>query len=787
MDHKSLCLNLAQGDTEKDIISLLKNVGYWDNPDVWQYYGDIENNYGTIGNQSNMAEYALVEKITNSIDAILISECLKKGIDPKGENAPQNINEALNKFFKIPNGELHNISSNERTQLANKIKLVVTGSKTNPSYSIIDFGEGQTPNLLPSTILSIGKENKTRIPFVHGRFNQGGTASLLFCGELGLGNNIQLVISRRNPQISKLKSDDSREYWGFTIVRRFEEDTRNSTFKYLAPNNKILRFKSNDGIPLLPDKYPVSYGKIMKYGTFIKLYNYQIPSNLKPPANMNLNWRLSLLLPTLALPFRIYERRNYGKISRTIDATVAGLSVRLKEDIRNNIEDKFPTSANITIQGQKIDLKIYAFKKDKENNKSRKIRYASNKEGIIFTINGQTHTTLPQTFFSSKKTNMEYIADSILIVADCSKLRPRLQLDLFKTSRDRHMICPLFRQIEDNLREIIREHPGLDELKNHRQAEDVRNKIINNKQLEMTINKIIKKSPILTKILLQGKRISNPFKPIDKLGTKKFKQKNFPTHFELIKPYPKTHPKICCINSKFRIQYSTDAENEYFTRDKDKGYFEIKCNGKNCIDKTWSLWEGIFNLNVKIPQEFVIGDILHFETEVSDISQIEPFNSEFNIIISEEYSKKNSKKYSSERKQKTDSSEKGLNKITSQDDLAIPDIREVRSDEWNKFGMNKFSSLIIKEIDANINHYRFFINIDNIHLLSEIKNSSKINLEILKTQYVTAIILIGMSLLTDHIKNNDNSGETSIYKLIPLMTELISPTIIPLISSLGKL
>ena len=770
MDHKSLCLNLAQGDTEKDIINLLKNAGYWDDPNVWEYYGNIENNYGTIGNQSNMAEFALVEKITNSIDAILIGECLKKGIDP---------------FFNIPNGDLFNITSGERTDLAKMIKLVVTGTRKNPSYAIIDSGEGQSPDKLSSTILSIGKENKTRIPFVHGRFNQGGTASLLFCGEMGVGYNLQLVISKRNPEIVESTDKFSDENWGFTIIRRFEEDSRNSTFKYLAPNNKILKFKAENGIPILPGKYPNKYQKKLEYGTYIKLYNYQMPNLLKTASNMNLNWRLSLLLPTLALPFRIYERRDFGKISRTIDATIAGLSVRLKEDRRNNIEDKFPSSANVTILGQKIDLQIYAFKKDKESNKSRKSRYASNKEGVIFTINGQTHTSLNQSFFQSKKANMEYIADSILVVADCSNLSPRLKLDLFKTSRDRHMICPIFKQIEDNIREIIRDHAGLNELKNTRQSEDVKEKIMDNKQLEQTIQKVIKKSSVLTKVLLQGKKISNPFQPIDTFSKNEFKANEFPTFFKLIKTFPKGKAKKCNLNSRFRIQFATDAENEYFTREKDRGAFEIKCNGRNCIDKTWSLWNGIFTLTVSIPYKSKIGDFLYFESEVTDITQIEPLCNQFYVEIVQDISRKNNKQYTSKRKQKTDSQENGKNKSSSNSFLALPDIRIVRANEFGQYDMDKYSSLLVKEIDADLNHYRFFINLDNIHLLSEIKNTPRIDPSIIETQYQTAIVLIGMSLLTEHISNQ--TDDTSIFDQIPLVTKLISPTIIPIISTLGKL
>ena len=217
MTEKDLCIKIAKCDNEKDIISILKAEGYWDNNDSWRYLGDQENNFSTIGNQQNKPETALVEKLINSIDAVLISECLSRKENPESPNAPQSIKEALVSYFNMHSGKLINLTKNERSQLAKRINLVATGKKSNPSYSIIDNGEGQTPNKIPDTLLSISKSNKLKIPFVQGKFNMGGTGALEYCGE----NNLQIIITKRNPNIVKNESIDSTsDYWGFTVVRR---------------------------------------------------------------------------------------------------------------------------------------------------------------------------------------------------------------------------------------------------------------------------------------------------------------------------------------------------------------------------------------------------------------------------------------------------------------------------------------------------------------------------------------------------------------------------------------
>jgi len=133
----------------------------------------------------------------------------------KSPEAPQSIEEAQEMFYNIPKGVLANVVPSKRSELAENITITATGSKTKPSYTIVDKGEGQSPKMMPKTFLSLTKSNKLRIPFVQGKFNMGGSGSLRFSGE----HNLQLVVSKRCPDI-KGENDITSKYWGFTIVRR---------------------------------------------------------------------------------------------------------------------------------------------------------------------------------------------------------------------------------------------------------------------------------------------------------------------------------------------------------------------------------------------------------------------------------------------------------------------------------------------------------------------------------------------------------------------------------------
>ena len=97
MEPKTLCDRLLYAEDEETIVRTLKDAGYWDDETAWRPYGDLHNNYGTIGNQQSEAVAALVEKIVNAIDARLVNECLSHGDNPESPAAPNSIREAVHR------------------------------------------------------------------------------------------------------------------------------------------------------------------------------------------------------------------------------------------------------------------------------------------------------------------------------------------------------------------------------------------------------------------------------------------------------------------------------------------------------------------------------------------------------------------------------------------------------------------------------------------------------------------------------------------------------------------
>lgn len=184
MDNYALFDLLLRAEDEAEVDEVLKKVGYLnDDSNLWQPFGGFGMNLNQINNQQSDATAALVEKLINSIDAVLMAECYNADIDPKGTDAPRTMAEAVDRLFKVKDGRLENLTPTERTKLAERIHFVATGTKKEPCYLVVDRGEGQTPDSFKDTFLSLTKQNKDDIPFVQGRFNCGGTGVLPFCGD----------------------------------------------------------------------------------------------------------------------------------------------------------------------------------------------------------------------------------------------------------------------------------------------------------------------------------------------------------------------------------------------------------------------------------------------------------------------------------------------------------------------------------------------------------------------------------------------------------------------------
>ncbi|MEM6895386.1 MAG: hypothetical protein AAF554_16945 [Bacteroidota bacterium] len=787
-----LALGLVSANSENEVINLLESKNLWDNENAWRLYGDKENNYSTIGAQQSRPEAALVEKLINSVDSVLTSECLRNKINPESAEAPKTIRNAVSQFFNIHNGMLYNITPTERTKLADRIGLVATGKtakKGYACYSIFDNGEGQTPNKMPKTFLSIGEKNKLKIPFVQGKFNMGSTGVLRFCGK----RNLQLILTKRNPDLLIKDEDSTADKWGFTVVKRIYPDGnyKSSRYVYLVnpssnnpESNQVFHFNA-DSLPILPGKYPIAHQQPMYYGSYIKLYEYQM-EGLRTNLTLDPYNRLSLLMPSLALPIRIYERRE-GYQANSAETTLNGLSVRLEEDKRNNLEsDEWPSSHDLSVLGEKMKMKVYAFKKDFTTNKKPTQKYVK-EEGIIFTINGQTHGFINKRFFHRRAIGLGNLSDSLIVTVDCSEISGETREDLFMNSRDRLVDSSELRnEIEKQLEKILKEHPGLRDLKHKRHKEEIENKLDDSKPLVDIVENIMKRSPSLSTLFSKGFRIKNPFKLKDTESETKYEGKLFPTFFKIDKESSEQRPKECPLNqTSFRVQFSTDVSNDYFDREIDKGEHTLLINGVEFEGtKALNLWNGHATLNINTNDLFLNGSVYEFTSIVSDVNHLEPFINKFYVKMVAP-SKQNRGQNGGRKNPPSNKNGKG---DKNSDDLALPNVIEVShgDNNWNSKSFNQYTALYTENNGEDLG-WAFYINTDNIHLLNEQKINN-VDVSILKAQYKYSLVIMGMSMIkASEDKILIEQEELELSKMISMFTSSISPVVLPLLASLGEL
>ena len=800
----------------------LPSKGYWDRPEVWREYGDRSGNFSTIGNQQSRPEAALVEKIINSVDARLMNACQVKGIDPTSSDAPTSIRHAVAMFFEDKEivaqsgGTIRDWPKSKRTEESRNITLAATGTRRNTCLTIADNGEGQTPNRLPETFLSIDRENKLRIPFVQGKFNMGGTGALKFCGN----KRFQLVISRRNPAIidSMKEQDSSAQLWGFTIVRRElprseAGSVRNSVYKYLASfssdedNTKpgVLRFHA-DSLPLLPE-HNQPYERYVKWGSALKLYNYDMKGfGSHILMKDGLLYRLEVLMPEIALPVRLHECRDFrGKAKASFATPLSGLVARLEDGRGGNLEEGFPHAVPFQVEGLSMVAHIYAFQKGKADT------YRTN-EGIIFTINGQTHGTIPKSIFGRYKVKMHRLADSLLVIIDCSKISVEAREDLFMNSRDRLSDGRLRKAIEREMEDILANHQALRELRERRRQNEIADRLEDSKPLEDVLSSILKSSPSLASLFLKGKRLSNPFKRRggqsqgkkgSEPGDKSYQGKTHPSFFKFHKKkLGDSLEREAEIGRRVRVKFDTDVVNDYFERSSMPGRWLVQLVGDNETTETLAsnlvLHNGYGNWSIDLPEEVNVGDKLSLECHVSDDVNPDGFTNSLALTIVDLSPGGNGN-----GKGRRQSRTKGGGKEGDEEPFGIklPNIKKVREEDWPIENFDEFSSTkVTADIEIEDGQEKtvntFTINIDNKYLKAEMKDA-KSDVSLIEAKFVYGNVLLGLALIRDqevrkprnnlNDENMNGSLESDVYKLIESTSRAVAPFLVPMINSLGSL
>lgn len=545
--NKEILLELIKATAQEEVTNLIETHPFFKNC-KWVPYGNQENNAGTIKAQSPDPIGALVEKITNGIDALLIKRCWDKKIDPTSTSAPQSQKEAIQMFFneKVANFELSD--KEVREIAATTVQIIGEGSENKPTFSIIDFGEGQHPKDFPKTFLSIGGSNKIKIKFAHGVYNQGGSAALKFCG-----NGYQLILSRRSPNIRNGEDD----LWGFSLVReRYERGFKAEWYEYCVINNEVPSFPY-EPLKILPD------GESFEIGSLVRLYSYVLRNPnffITGQRERELAREINKRYFSMPLPIQITELRTQlrGYSEKNKFTRIYGLWRLLKKqlDDKKIIRTILPLKAELGVFGLRT-IEIVVLNDEGDAGQS----YKNQPEKIFLSVNGQAQHTETVNFLKHSCLLAD-LAPFMIVHIDLSNAGYQAN-KIFHTARSGVIDIPEYDEFHKRLTDSIKGDDTLKDLNHEYKERKLRNAQPEDKDLSRYIGRLVKDNPFLASLLNTGEEV-----PTEKPeGPKKDYQGEYiPTIFDI-----GVNEKEIPYNRYARLRIKTDATNDYLTRSKDKG------------------------------------------------------------------------------------------------------------------------------------------------------------------------------------------------------------------------
>jgi hypothetical protein len=773
MDWSALFYELLHAEEEAEALGIIERYKL-DAASNWLPLGGVENNFSIVSNQQADPTGAFVEKIINAIDANLMAQCFAKGIGPETDAAPSTMVEAVEKFFGVRNGMLGELLNRQRTDLADAIQIVAVGSRENPCYLVIDRGEGQTPMMFPETFLSLAKSNKMRIPFVQGKFNAGGTGVLQFCGS----ENIQLIASRRHPSAPTDTSDKTRDAWGFTLVRRLEpsdaDKRRSSMYVYLAPGGQVPMFRAQS-LKVIPgvgrkEAPAEAYSLPLDYGTVVKLYNYRWKA--RSLATTEARFELEKYLHSPCLPFRITETRDYRAnfYSTTVSGVWATINASENDEDSKRVEDGFPAPATLNLESiGPLNYRIAVFKPEVD---SRRVPH-----GVFFAVNGQVHGSLPPDFVA-RRLEFEYLRGSLLVSIDCTHMKNKVREDFFMASRDRLRRNEVYEEIVSNLEADLKAHPGLRAINGARRAKALEKALSNQEDMVNTLNELLRVDPTLRSLFQLGDRLITKAGPGE---VDKFTGVRFPTFFNPLGAHKGTVEKQCAVNRSCRVDFETDAENEYFERGDSPGTLTVT---PMSAYKDYRPWNGIFSLRFRPPATAKPGDVVQVAISVTDPDRDargkSPFTAQLSICVGKP---DHSKHQPGPHPPKPEGDSKEAAK------LAMPNILEIREDQWNEYKPAFTAHDSLRLVSDGSSGYDYILNLDNAYLLTQSKQLKDLDKSLIVYWFKWGLALCAMGMVRHLKKAEAESTEAGSLDLINTINQALNglaSVIVPVIRNLYR-
>lgn len=581
--NKEILLALLSATSSEEISNFIKTNKFFNAENCsWKPYGGQETNAKNVEGQMRSSSNALVEKITNSTDALLMRKCYEvEGLKPESGNSklPKTLSEAIAKYF----GTEEEINKKRSEWAKKNLVLLAEGDRKKPTITIIDRGEGQFPNRIQATIVGLSESIKEKINFVFGKYHQGGSAAIRFCGSKA--NCYQLVLSRRAESIAQREGETND--WGWTLVRRnfknrityyeFCTDINGNTFCF--DYDKPLKIQNLD-IDFID-------------GCLIRLYDYFLenPSNITFGFN-SLAFDIDQKLQRSPLPLYLQDNRGWKGDTKY---TIAGF-LRRVEDNKNVINDDITLQAGLGEIGTRsircIRLKHIS---DVDGVKS----YKQQRDKIFYVENGLALGFETESFLRTD-CQLPALAPYLICYVDMSDIPVELA-NIFHAGREEFARTDDYHLLKERLRKFF-ENEIFEKWDKEYQEKSLASANEDNKELDKLIERAIVDDPELKDLLGIGEEIKIPKgKEEDK---EPYVGEENPKKFEYVGEQPKEVDK----GSYALVSFRTEAEDKLLTRKKNRYYIEWSKGSKVFDVVIRGMNKGVISLRVDCRENATVGD-----------------------------------------------------------------------------------------------------------------------------------------------------------------------------------
>jgi len=579
--NKEVLSKLLSITSSDEIASLIDSSEFFKEENCsWKPYGGRENNAGQVEGQMKSSSNALVEKLTNSIDALLMRRCYEvegAAPDSKDPKLPKSLSEAIGKYF----GGEDEINRKRSDWAKQHLVVLAEGDKKRPTLTVIDRGEGQSPERIQNSIVHLSGSIKRNVDFVFGKYHQGGSAAVRFCGSKA--RCYQLVVSRRADTIAeKGKPND----YGWTLVRRNYKN-RVAFYEYCIDKDGNT-FSFSDKTPITFEGLDIQFVD----GCLIRLYDYYLenPSNITYGRN-SLAFDIDQKLQKSPLPIFLSDKRGWRGDTKY---TIAGLLRRI-EDNKDIVNDDITLPAGLGEIGTRnircIRLKHISDAKGVES-------YKQQKEKIFYVENGLALGVENESFVRTD-CQLPALAPYLMCYVDMSDIPVELA-NLFHAGREEFAHTEDYHTVKERLKKFF-ENEIFEKWDREYQEKTLADSNEDNKELDKLIEKAIVDDPELKELLGIGEEIKIPEGEDEEED--EYVGEEDPKRFEFVGGQPKEVDK----SSYALISFKTEAQDNLLTRKKNRYYIDWSKDSSVFDVVLRGVKKGVISLRVDCRESAAVG------------------------------------------------------------------------------------------------------------------------------------------------------------------------------------